>query len=330
MSLARRQFLHLAACVAALPVFSNIARAQEWPTRPVTMVVTFAAGGVNDVVARILAPRMSEILGQQIIIENVAGAGGMTGAVRVAKAPPDGYQFMIGGPGQFAYNQTLYKRPLYNAATDFRPIGLAVEGPFVLITRKDLPASNLQDFISYAKENQHTMQFGSGGAGSGAHLSCALLNSVIGANVTHVPYRGGGPAMQDLQGGRIDYMCDVITTALPQIVGKTVKAIATLALGRTPLLPDLPTADEQGLTNFEAPAWFAFVLPKGTPDTVARRLSKVMGDALDTSAVRERLRDLGLSAVPSERRTPEYLAKFIPSEIEKWAGPIKASGVSMD
>ena len=316
--------------VAMLISATVLAAAQDWPTRPVTMVVTFAAGGANDLVARILAPRMSEILGQQVIIENVAGAGGMTGAVRVAKAPPDGYQFMIGGPGQFAYNQTLYKRPLYNSTTDFTPIGLAVEGPFVLITRKDLPASHLQDFISYAKENQRKMQFGSGGAGSGGHLTCVLLNSVIGANVTHVPYRSGGPAMQDLQGGRIDYMCDVISAALPQIEGKAVKAIATLALGRTPVLPDLPTADEQGLTNFEAPAWFAFVLPKGTPDTIVRRLNKVMGDALDTSAVRERLRDLGLSAVPSERRTPEYLAKFIPSEIEKWAGPIKASGVSMD
>jgi tripartite-type tricarboxylate transporter receptor subunit TctC len=153
---------------------------------------------------------------------------------------------------------------------------------------------------------------------------------VIGANVTHVPYRGGGPAMQDLQGGRIDYTCDLTPTALPQIEGKTVKAIATLARERTPVLPNLPTAHEQGLTNFDCSNPFAFLLPKGTPEAIVRRLNKAMSDAVDTPAVREHLTGLGMSIVPPERRTPEYLAKFIPSEIEKWAGPIKASGVSMD
>jgi tripartite-type tricarboxylate transporter receptor subunit TctC len=296
----------------------------------VTLIVTFAAGGPNDVMARILALRMGEILGQQVIIENVVGAGGMTGASRVARAAPDGYQFVIGGPGPFAQNQSLYKKPLYDAATDFAPVGLAIEGPNVLITRKDLPVNDFKEFISYAKKNQGKMQFGSGGAGSGGHITCVLLNSAIGVNVTHIPYRGLGPAMQDLQGSRIDYMCDVIVTALPQIEGNTVKAIAMLTRERSPVLSSVPTAHEQGLIDFDASAWFAFLLPKRTPEAIIRRLNRVMSETLDTPAVRERLRGLGMSAVPPERRTPEYLAKFIPAEIAKWAAPIKASGVSMD
>ena len=322
----RSMIVGLAAFLAA----TASAAAQDWPRRPLTLVVTFAAGGPNDVVARILASRMSEVLGQPVIIENIAGAGGMTGVSRVANASPDGYQFVIAGPGLYAYNQTLYKNPLYNAATDFAPVGLFAEGPPILITRNDLPVSNLKEFIGYAKQNQGKMLFGSGGAGSGAHITCVLLNSVIGANVMHVPYRGGGPAMQDPQGGRVDYMCDNTTTALPQIEGKAVKAIATLALERTPALPDLPTAHEQGLANFDCSQAMAFLLPKGTPEAIVRRLNKAMRDALDTPAVRERLSGLGMSVVPLERRTPEFLAKFIPSEIAKWAGPIKASGVSMD
>jgi tripartite-type tricarboxylate transporter receptor subunit TctC len=319
-------------CIAFALVSALVApaSAQDWPTRPVTLVVTFAAGGPNDVVARILALRMSEILGQQVIVENVVGAGGMTGTSRVARATPDGYQFVTGGPGPFAQNQSLYKKPLYDAATDFAPVGLAVEGPNVLITRRDLPVNNFKEFMDYAKENQGKMQFGSGGAGSGGHITCVLLNSAIGVNVTHVPYRGLAPAMQDMQGGRIDYMCDVIATALPQIEGKTVKAIAMLTRQRASVLPDVPTAHEQGLIDFDVSGWSAFLLPKGTPEAIIRRLNKAISETLDTPAVRERLRGLGMSAVPPERRTPEYLAKFIRSEIEKWAGPIKASGVSMD
>jgi tripartite-type tricarboxylate transporter receptor subunit TctC len=321
---------HLTAGAAALFALTNTTLAQDWPTRPVTLVVTAAAGGPNDLLARILAPRMGEILGQPVIIENIVGAGGMTGMSRVAMGVPDGYHFVIAGNGLYAYNQTLYKKPLYNAATDFAPVGLFAVVTPVLITRKDLPVSNLKEFIGYAKENQGKMQFGSGGAGSGTHITCVLLNSVIGANVTHVPYRGSGPAMQDLQGGRIDYTCDLTPTALPQIEGKTVKALATLARERTPVLPNLPTAHEQGLTNFDCSNPFAFLLPKGTPEAIVRRLNKAMSDAVDTPAVREHLTGLGMSIVPPERRTPEYLARFIPSEIEKWAGPIKASGVSMD
>jgi tripartite-type tricarboxylate transporter receptor subunit TctC len=303
---------------------------QDWPTRPVTMVVTFAAGGPNDVVARILASRMSEVLGQQIIVENVGGAGGMTGSYRVAKAPPDGYQFVYGNLGTHAQNQTLYKKPLYNSATDFAPVGLFSTSTKPLIVRNGLPADTLPEFIAYAKTNQTKMQYGSAGGGSATHIACVLFNSVIGVNVAHIPYRGSTLAMQDLIAGRIDYMCDAIQTALPQIQANTVKAIALLSPSRASVLPNLPTAREQGLADFDVDSWAGFFLPKGTPDVIVRRLNKAMSDALDTRAVRERLDSLGVSVVPPERRSPEYLAKFVPAEIEKWAGPIRAAGISAD
>src|SRR6266571_7982670 len=201
------------------------ALSQDWPTRPVTMVVPFAAGGPADTVGRILAPGLSELLGQQVIIENVGGSGGMTGAARVAKAAPDGYQFVLGNVGTHAANQTFYKAPLYNAATDFAPVMLIAETPLLLLARKDLPADDLPAFTAYAKAHQAKMQFGSGGAGSASHLACMLLNAAIGVNVTHVPYRGAAPAMQDLIAGRIDYQCPDSPIAIAQIESRTIKAI---------------------------------------------------------------------------------------------------------
>jgi tripartite-type tricarboxylate transporter receptor subunit TctC len=306
------------------------AAAQEWPTRTLTMVVPFPAGGPIDVVGRILAPPMSELLGQQIIIENVAGAGGSGGSLRVAKATPDGYQFVIGNAGTHTYSQLLTKKPLYDAVADFAPVAVFVENSKVLVARKDLPADTLPEFIAYAKANQAKMQYGSAGAGSATHMTCVLLNAAIGLDVTHVPYRGTGPAMQDLMGGRIDYICDVISTALPLIRSKSAKAIALLSPRRNPVLPELATADEQGLAGFDADAWNAFFLPRGTPGPIVRRLAKATSDALDLPWVRERLEGLGLNVPPPERRSPEYLAKLVPSELAKWAGPVKASGASAD
>jgi tripartite-type tricarboxylate transporter receptor subunit TctC len=238
---------------------------QDWPTRPVTMVVPFAAGGPADTVGRILASSLSELLGQQVIIENVGGSGGMTGSARVAKAAPDGYQFVLGNVGTHAANQTFYKTPLYNAATDFAPVMLIAQTPLVLLARKDLPANNLKEFIAYAKANQASMQYGSGGAGSASHLACVLLNAAIGINVTHVPYRGAAPAMQDLIAGRIDYQCPDTPIAIPQIQSKMVKAIAILTRDRSPSLPSQASAHEQGLTNFDASNWFASFFPKERP-----------------------------------------------------------------
>jgi tripartite-type tricarboxylate transporter receptor subunit TctC len=316
--------------VAAVLAGCGAAAAQNWPTHPITMVIPFAPGGAVDVMGRILAPRLGEVLGQQVIIENVAGAGGMSGAYRVAKATPDGYEVVLGSVGTHAQSQSLYKKPLYNAATDFAPVALIAELPLVMVARKSLPADNLQEFIAYAKVNQAKMQFGSAGTGSADHLGCVLLNATIGINVTHVPYRGGQPAMQDLIGGRIDYVCNIITTALPEIEGDLVKPIAITTRNRSPLLPNLQSADEQGLKGFEAYTWDALFLPKGTPDAIVRKFNAAAVAAMETPLVQQRLKEIGAAIEPPERRSPEYLAKFVPAEIEKWAGPIKASGATAD
>jgi tripartite-type tricarboxylate transporter receptor subunit TctC len=320
----------MAAALAILLAASAPVRAQTWPERPLTMVIPFAAGGAVDIMGRILAARLSEILGQRVIIENVGGAGGMSGAYRVVKAAPDGYEFVLGSVGTHAQNQSLYKKPLYNAATDFAPVVLIAETPLVMVARKDLPASNLPEFITYTRANQAKMQYGSAGTGSANQLACLLLNAAIGVTVTHVPYRGGEPAMQDLIAGRIDYACNIITTAVPQIEGGLVKPIVITTRNRSPLLPNLATAQEQGLKDFEAYTWNAFFLPKGTPDAIVRRLNAATIEALNTPLVQQRLKDIGATLVAPERRSPEYLGKFVASEIEKWAGPIKASGASAD
>jgi tripartite-type tricarboxylate transporter receptor subunit TctC len=309
---------------------TNMALAEDYPAKPMTMIIPFAAGGPTDVLGRVMAQRMSEILGQQVVVENVGGAGGMTGSKRVADAAPDGYTFVLGTVGTHAQSQTMYKKPLYLAATDFAPVALIAEVPIVLITRKDLPVNNLQEFIAYAKANQAKMQYGSAGAGSATHLGCVLLNYLIGVDITHVPYRGTGPAMQDLQGGRIDYLCEIVSTAKPQIDGGTVKAIAIMTKERSPALPNVPTGLEQGVPNLEAYTWNALFLPKGTPSDIVKKLHDATVEAMKTPSVRERLEGLGAVVVAEDRATPEYLGKFVKSEIDKWAGPIKASGVTVD
>jgi tripartite-type tricarboxylate transporter receptor subunit TctC len=322
--------LALWAALAAGLIFGGAASAQDFPNRPLTMVIPFAAGGPTDVLGRVMAQRMGELLGQQVIVENVGGAGGMTGSAKVAQSTPDGYTFVLGTVGTHAQGQTLYRKPLYNAVTDFAPVGLMARVPIVLITRKDLPVSDFKEFVTYAKANQSKMQFGSAGAGSATHLGCVLLNYVIGIDVTHVPYRGTGPAMQDLQGGRVDYLCEIITTAKPQIDGGSVKGVAIFDQSRSPALPNVPTAAEQGTPNLLAYTWNALFLPKDTPEPIVKRLNSAMVEAMKTPWVRERLEGLGAKIVPEDEATPQYLGAYVKSEIEKWAGPIKASGVSVD
>ena len=319
-----------AAALLSLVTLAN-ARAQDWPARPVTMIVPYAAGGPVDTVGRIMAQGLSEVLGQQVIVENVGGAGGMTGATRVAKAMPDGYTVLLGGSATMTTVPALYgKKTPYNPLTDFEHVIQFADSARILIARKDFPAKTLGEFITYVKANQATLQYGSGGAGSASHTACVLVNSLIGVSITHVPYRGAAPAMQDLVGGRIDYMCNYISTSLPQIEAGVVKPIALLAARRISALPDLATAHEQGLNDFDADVWTAFFFPKGTPSTIVQRLARATSDALDAPAVRQRFADLGLRVARPEERMPEYLAKLVPAEIAKWAGPIKTSGVSMD
>ena len=317
-----RMLIVLMALTAAVP-----ALAQDWPTRPMTMIVPFAAGGAVDVLARALGARTAEILGQQIIIENVAGAGGMTGANRVAKAAPDGYTFVLGSVGTHAQNQTLYKTPAYDAQKDFEPVALVSELPLLLVAKRDLPANDLQEFIAYAKANDGKLQFGSAGVGSAVHLGCVLFNAAAGIKATHIPYRGGGPAMQDLVAGRIDYTCNIITSALPNVTSNQIKAVANLAPKRTPLLPELRTSGEQGLDNFDATTWNMVLLPKGTPAPIVQKLNAALAQALDTPATKERLLNIGLDIPAPDKRSPEYAAKFVESEIKKYEEPIKAAGI---
>jgi tripartite-type tricarboxylate transporter receptor subunit TctC len=293
------------------------------------MVIPFAAGGAPDLVGRILAPHLSEFLGSPVIVENVGGGGGMIAAARVAKAPPDGYTFILGSSGTHAVNQTLSKKPLYNAATDFTAVALIADQPVLLIARKDLPATNLQELVAYAKAHQETMQYGSAGPGSATHLACIRFNMAAGIDIPHVPYRGGTPAMADLIAGRIDYQC-ATTSALPHIESGTVKPMAIFAKQRSPMLPQVATAQEQELGEFEADVWFGIFLPKGAPAEIVRKLHAACIASMDLPAVQERFRTIATSVVAPERRSPQYLQKFVESEIEKWAGPIKASGLSMD
>jgi tripartite-type tricarboxylate transporter receptor subunit TctC len=292
------------------------AGAEDWPTHAVTMVVPFAAGGGTDVLGRIVGRRLSETLGQQVIIENVGGAGGMIGSARVARAD--------------AINQTLDKHPLYNFKEDLLPVVLIADEPMVLATRTDLPVNGLQEFIAYVKKNQNSMRFGSAGVGSTGYVDCALFDEAIGVNVQHIPYRGGGPALQDLIGRQFDYLCTLSATAVPPIQSDLIKGIAVFRRERLPSLPDLPTAYEQGMKDFAASTWFGFFVPKGTPAPIIKKLHDATVAAMDTPSVQEQLVANGAFVVPPEHRSTEYLESIIVPEIEKNGAPLKAAGMSIE
>jgi tripartite-type tricarboxylate transporter receptor subunit TctC len=320
----------LAALAAAFLAAPAAASAQDWPTRPVSMVVPFAAGGPIDFAGRLVGPRLSEALGQQVIVENIGGAGGMTGANRVAKSPPDGSMFLFGNQATHTFSQLLYKKPQYNAETDFAPVGLVLANVKVLVTRKDLPANNLQEFIAHARANQAAMHYGSAGAGSATHMTCVQLDIAMGTSITHVPYRGTAPALQDIVAGRIDFMCEVISTALPHIRSGAVKPLAILSNSRTPVVPDVPTALEQGLPDVDGDGWNAFFFPRGTPEPIVRKLASALEETLETASVRDRIVAAGLKLPPREQRGPAALGRLVTSDLKKWALPVKASGISID
>jgi tripartite-type tricarboxylate transporter receptor subunit TctC len=236
----------------------------------------------------------------------------------------------VSGSAVLAQNPTLYKRQQYNPVTDFEHAALHTDSARVLITRKDFPANTFPEFVSYAKANQGKMQYGSAGVGSGSHVCGILLDMAMGTKITHVPYRGAGPAMQDLIGGRIDFMPEQISTAVPQIQGGNVKAFATLGPDLAPGLESLPTSESQGMKGLDCGAWGAFSFPKGTPKEIVQRLAKASSDAIDTPAVIERFKTIGVTVVAKDRRSPEYITRFVQSEIERWAKPIKASGVQVE
>lgn len=315
--------------VAALVVvLAGPAGAQDWPTRPVTIVVPFAPGGVYDTLGRVFAAALSPRLGQQVVVENVPGAGGMTGATRVARAEPDGYQLLFGGESPNAQAQLMHKTPPYDGARDFTPVALVAEQPLILTARTGIPAGTLRDFVTYAKANQAKMQYGSPGTGSGSHLTCALFNVTENISVTHVPYRGLGPAMQDLLAGRIDYLCPSITTAMAQLAAHQIQAPVVLGARRSAAFPDIPTAREQGLADMDANSWNAIFLPKATPAPIVAKLNAAVIAAMATPEVQTRLQQLGASLPPSEQRSPQYLQSLVEREIKTWGAAIKAAGIT--
>ena len=320
----------LLALVALFVSFCAPAQAQDWPTRPVTMVVPFAPGGVYDTLGRVYAAALSDSLGQQMIVENVPGAGSMTGAARVSRADPDGYQLLFGGESPNAQVQLLHKEPPYDAATDFAPVALVAQQPLILTVRPGIPASNLPEFIAYARANQSRMQYGSPGTGTGSHLACALFDTDIGVSITHVPYRGLAPAMQDLIAGRIDFMCPTITTAMPQLQAHAVQAPAVIGSERSPTFPDIATAQEQGLKGFSANSWNAIFAPKATPAPIIAKLNAAALKAMATPSVEQRVRELGASLPPPDHRTPQFLQSLVVSEIKTWGDAAKAAGITAE
>jgi tripartite-type tricarboxylate transporter receptor subunit TctC len=310
----------------ALLVLPNIVWAQDYPTRPVNMVVAAAAGGPIDVFTRIMAERISPILGQRVVVENVGGAGGTLGGQRVARAEPDGYTTLLGTIATHANPQLYGDKPLYDPLTDFVNVALIAEIPLIVIVRKDFPANTFPEFIAYAKANPGKLAYGSAGTGSASHLGCVMLDQAMGTNAQHVPYRGTGPAMQDMMAGRIDFLCDIAVTAVPAIKGGTVKGLATLAGRRMAVLPDMPTAAESGLPTLRAYTWTALFLPKGTPAPIAAKLNAATVAAMDGPGLKEQLNDLAATLVTPERRTPAYLTGFVKNEWDKWGAAIRAGG----
>jgi len=316
--------------VPALLLMAPPLQAQDWPTRPLSMVVAAAAGGPIDVFARILAERMGEALGQRVVVENIGGGGGTVGAARVVAAAPDGYTFLLGTVATHANPQLLGSKPVYDPVAAFTPVALIADIPLVLIARKDFPAGTMSEFVAYAKANQGKLNYGSAGIGSAAHLGCVMLNSAMGTNIQHVPYRGTALAMQDLQAGRLDFQCEIAVTAVQNIRAGTVKAIATLASARTPVLPDLPTASESGLKGIDAYTWTANFLPAGVSPQIVAKLNAATIAAMETPQVRERLEGLGAVIVAPQRRTPDYLAGFVRAEMDKWGTAVRTSGMKIE
>jgi tripartite-type tricarboxylate transporter receptor subunit TctC len=321
----RRQFITLATGVASLPLLSRIAPAQNYPSRTITVVVPFAAGGPTDVVARIVGEHMSRTLGRQIVIENVVGAGGTTASTRVMRAQPDGYTLEMGHMGTHAASVALYPNLAYKPDVDFEPIGVAAGTPIVILARKDFPPKELKEFADHVKANEAKLNLAHAGVGSVAHVTGALLNSLIGVKPTQVPFNGTGPAMNALVGGQVDYMCDQIPNVVSQVQGGTVKAYAIATAQRNPALPNLPTTKEAGMPEFEVSAWNALFAPKGTARAILDKLSDALDRALSDDRTRARLLELGSDIPDAPRRGQEALRSLVKREIERWNSVLKST-----
>jgi tripartite-type tricarboxylate transporter receptor subunit TctC len=302
------------------------AQAQDYPTRPITEIVPFAAGGPTDIIARIVGENMSKTLGQQLVIENVAGAGGTTGITRGAQSKPDGYTIMMGHMGTHGAAPALYPQLKYDPTKDFEPIGLAAGTPIVIVAKKDFPAKDFKEFLAYLKAHQSELNEAHAGVGSVSFTTCTFFNSKIGVKSTRVAYRGTGPALNDLVSGQVDYMCDQIVNVVEQIKGGTIKAYAIASPARSPALPNVPTTKEAGMPDFDVSAWNALFAPKGTPKDVVAKLNAALVKALDDGATRQRLLALGATLPDAAGRTPEALGTLVKNEVARWTPILKAAG----
>jgi tripartite-type tricarboxylate transporter receptor subunit TctC len=325
MTLPRRRFLRLAAGAVSLPALSRAARAQAYPTRPITMIVPFNAGGPTDIVARVIGEHMSRTLGQQIVIENVVGAGGTTGSTRAMRANPDGYTIELGQIGTHAVAVALYPNLAYKPDVDFAPIGLVVDQAVVIVARKDFPPNDLNEFAAYLKANADKLNMAHSGIGSISHFSGLLLNKVIGAKPTLVPFSGGAPAVNALIGGQVDYMCEPISDIVQQVQAGTIKIYATGMPERNPALPQVPTTKEAGLPEFAISAWYAMFAPKATPKAVLDALSDALDEALDDDMVSKRLSGLGCDIPAKVKRGQRALAALVKNEIARWTPIVRAA-----
>ncbi len=321
-------FKKVIAVAAALGLMSGAALAQSYPTKPITLIVPFAAGGPTDVIARIVGEHMSKTLGQQIVVENVAGAGGTTGITRGAQATADGYTIMMGHMGTHGAAPALYANLKYDPTKDFEPIGMAAGTPILIVAKKDFAPKNLKEFVEYLKTNQDKVNQAHAGVGSVSHITCTMLNSQLGIKTTQVAYSGTGPALNDLVSGQVDYMCDQIVNLVEQIKGGAIKAYAIATPERSPALPDVPTTKEAGLPEYQVTAWNAMFAPKGTPKDIVAKLTDALAKALDDENTRKRLLDLG-GVIPEKKdRTSAYLGDFVKKEVDRWTPILKASGAT--
>jgi len=320
----RRTFVAILAALGltwgALP-----AGAQDYPNRPITLIVPFAAGGPTDVIARIVGDHMSKTLGQTLVIENVVGAGGTTGTTRAKRAAPDGYTIIMGHMGTHAAAPALYPNLAYNPETDFEPIGLVAGTPILIVTRKDFPAKDLKEFVDYVKANESKMNAAHAGVGSVSYTTCTLLNSIMKVKPTAVPFNGTGPALNALLGGQVDYMCDQIVNLVSQIEGGAIKAVAIATPNRNPVLPNIPTTKEGGLAEYEVSAWNALFAPKGTPQPIVDKLTDALDKALNDETTRKRLLELGSDIPDAPRRGQKAMGDLVKSEVARWTPVLKAA-----
>ncbi len=326
-----RLFTRLAGAAAGLLALGAMiapSQAQNYPARPITLIVPFAAGGPTDIIARIVAENMSKTLGQQLVIENIVGAGGTTASTRAMRAAPDGYTIIMGHMGTHAAAVPLYPKLAYHPTKNFEPIGLAAGTPVLIVAKKDFPAKDLKEFIAYVKANTDKVNMAHAGVGSVSFTSCLLLNSLLDVKPTMIPFQGTGPALNALVGGQVDYMCDQIVNLVPQIQAGNVKAYAIGTPERNPALPDVPTTKEAGLPKFDVSAWNALFAPKGTPKEALDKLSDALSKALDDEGVRKRLLALGSDIPGPDRRGQAALNKLVESEIARWTPVIQASGIT--